>query len=227
VTSLRYDLNGPAKWAVRALWLSIVMECIFAYSSVVSIGFFDKLEAGKIAQNRVTAEAASIDDLVRLCSIGYFVVYALCVTLACIWLYRSSWNARQLQPTDGRMTPGWAVGWYFVPILSLWKPFTAMRETWNSSANPQEQLNRAAPGFVKVWWGLWIIDNLASQVSFKMSMRAVSIQDLRWIYYLDLTITPIAIACAYSFIQVIAKVTAAQSDRNAQFNTPVREGVIQ
>lgn len=41
-----------------------------------------------------------------------------------MWIYRAAWNgrvfagARQLD-----FTPGWSVGWYFLPIANLWKPY--------------------------------------------------------------------------------------------------------
>ncbi|MDA7882411.1 DUF4328 domain-containing protein [Akkermansiaceae bacterium] len=53
----------------------------------------------------------------------------------CVWTNRSCKNAwlfrvltgRYLRPGSGESyTPGWAVGWYFVPFAMLWKPFQAI-----------------------------------------------------------------------------------------------------
>lgn len=39
-----------------------------------------------------------------------------------------------LQPT---MTPGWAVGFYFIPIALIWKPFQGMSQIWSATFEGQ------------------------------------------------------------------------------------------
>ena len=60
-------------------------------------------------------------------------------------------------------TPGWSVGYYFVPILNLWKPFQAMAFIRDQSS-----------GFTKVgpllgfWWAGWLVMNFYSRYTAKM-----------------------------------------------------------
>ena len=42
-------------------------------------------------------------------------------------------------------TPGWSVGWFFVPIMNPWKPFQAMREIWQASAEPGNGFDKENP----------------------------------------------------------------------------------
>ena len=56
-----------------------------------------------------------------------------------------------------RFTPGWAVGWYFVPIANLWKPYQAMKEIWRASKNPGNWQAETTSGFLGWWWFWWII----------------------------------------------------------------------
>ena len=49
--------------------------------------------------------------------------------------HRANYNARQLGAADMRFTPGWAVGWHFIPIAWFWKPYQAMTEIWRASVN--------------------------------------------------------------------------------------------
>lgn len=94
----------------------------------------------------------------------------LCFIFFGIWIVRSAKNAwlfaeysrrpgqsgfrvQQDVPAD---TPGWAVGWYFIPIANLWKPYTAMRDLVRAST-----LHRSLPPFLlPTWWGLWVGSNL-------------------------------------------------------------------
>jgi len=50
------------------------------------------------------------------------------VIVWCIWQHRAQANAVVLSGGGLRFTPGWAVGWWFIPIANLWKPFQTVRE---------------------------------------------------------------------------------------------------
>ncbi|RYY09693.1 MAG: DUF4328 domain-containing protein, partial [Alphaproteobacteria bacterium] len=53
------------------------------------------------------------------------------------WIYRVNANAHSF--ADGlTITPGWNVGWFFVPIANLWKPFEGIKEVWQAGVDPAE-----------------------------------------------------------------------------------------
>src|SRR5262249_5743282 len=64
------------------------------------------------------------------------------------WIYRLNKSLSVLSSVPKKFSPGWSVGWYFVPLANLFKPLEAMRETWTV-------VHRGAPvsGFILgVWW---------------------------------------------------------------------------
>lgn len=73
------------------------------------------------------------------------------------WIYRANSNARALGASGMAFTPGGAVGWYFVPIANLWKPYQAMREIWQASASPPGWRRQQVPALVPCWWLLGIL----------------------------------------------------------------------
>ena len=77
--------------------------------------------------------------------------------LVLMWIYRANHNARQLGAADMRFTPGWAVGWYFIPIAWFWKPYQAMTEIWRASVNPSDWGATPVSPLLRWWWGLWIV----------------------------------------------------------------------
>jgi hypothetical protein len=77
------------------------------------------------------------------------------------WIHRAMSRARELTPTL-TITPGWAVGWFFVPVASLWKPYEVMSEIVegsSESAPPYAERTRALIGW---WWGGWILRGILS-----------------------------------------------------------------
>ena len=96
-----------------------------------------------------------------------------------MWIHRANHNARQLGATGMKFTPGWAVGWYFVPIASIWKPYQAMKEICQASFNPQRWWDEEWPALLPAWWALWLLATGAEGVSWSVSTEvAESASDL-------------------------------------------------
>ena len=94
-----------------------------------------------------------------LLSIGTGIVWLM-------WTYRVYDNLRRVGSRQTAMTPGWAVGWWFVPIANLWMPYKIMREISARSeiSNDYELLNGSPIGIVE-WWALFVISNFVGRLS--------------------------------------------------------------
>jgi Domain of unknown function (DUF4328) len=121
-------------------------------------------------------EAAASNDM-RQRIIGYaqFAGYGAAGIAILMWIYRANWNARQLGASDMRFTPGWAVAWFFIPFLNLWKPYQAMREIWMASASPANWHAQPVSLLLHAWWFLWVGSALLSQLSFRLYLKAQTI----------------------------------------------------
>lgn len=86
-----------------------------------------------------------------------------------VWLYRAEVNVRALGAEDMMVGPGWAVGWFFVPLVQLVMPFVAMRELWKASAAPRDwQLGASSP-LIALWWACWIGSVISGNIAFALS----------------------------------------------------------
>ncbi|QYO65100.1 DUF4328 domain-containing protein [Leptolyngbya sp. 7M] len=52
-----------------------------------------------------------------------FPVGIATIVLFLVWLYRAHKNLFSLKPTHLDFSPGWAVGWWFIPFLNLVRPY--------------------------------------------------------------------------------------------------------
>ena len=77
-------------------------------------------------------------------------------------------GARQLD-----FTPGWSVGWYFLPIANLWKPYQAMKEIWRASARPDKVDDAEVPGWLPLWWFLWLAFSITSKPCLHGNLRTL------------------------------------------------------
>lgn len=99
---------------------------------------------------------------------GWYVVLLIGSAIAwCVWQHRAHTNLRAFARSGLRFTPGWAVGWWFVPIASLWKPFEAVRELWKASDPGSDPLSwrsvRTWPA-LGWWWLCWLGSGVISVV---------------------------------------------------------------
>jgi hypothetical protein len=125
-------------------------------------------------------EAAANDG--RQAILGGFGLVAYLITMVIFlrWIYLSNRNARALGAQDMEFSPGWSVGWYFVPIASVWKPYHAMKEIFKAS-HPDHSANwREAPppGILAPWWIVWLVSGAVGQAAIRTSLRADTPQEL-------------------------------------------------
>lgn len=88
-----------------------------------------------------------------------------------MWLYRAASNVRAFGQQTLEFSPGWTVGWWFVPFANLVKPLEAMREIWKASdpaSIHREQGTRwvgsPAPTLLVAWWATYVGGNVLSMV---------------------------------------------------------------
>ena len=70
-----------------------------------------------------------------------------------------------------------AWGWFFCPVVNLWRPTQVVRELWIMA--DRESLKMTPPHHVfALWWGCWIVGNIASRIVSKMEQNAEQIDVL-------------------------------------------------
>jgi uncharacterized protein DUF4328 len=83
------------------------------------------------------------------------LLFLATVIVWCIWQHHTQVNAVVLSGGGLHFTPGWAVGWWFIPIANLWKPFQTVRELWKASHGGGWR-TIATWSLLGWWWGTWI-----------------------------------------------------------------------
>jgi hypothetical protein len=141
------DYRDPAtltQWLKVLLGLSLLLDFIATASGMMEFALLRSLESGSFVGD-FDAAATANDN--RQQAIGFIQVALFIVTgiVFLVWIHRANRNARALGAEGMQFTPGWSVGWFFVPIMSLWKPFQVMREIWQASAQPGNWQGVQAP----------------------------------------------------------------------------------
>jgi hypothetical protein len=146
----------------------VVVVFLFVSAGTELLGGFAELAAPQLDPtyndpDSLSTVALSVAGL-GLIALVSFLTSAI---LFLVWIHRANANARALGALGMEFTPGWCVGWWFIPIANLFKPYQAMREIYQASDPKQDNETWAAsvvPSFLGAWWATWIVGNILGQI---------------------------------------------------------------
>ena len=146
--------NQPIRSAVLRLVLVVqIVACAIVTGVVIAAG--DGVL--RMPDAWLTAYLATVHSLTYL---------PLAATLCLLfWIFRANKNATALSPQALENSPGWAVGWFFVPIAGLWKPYEVMREIYKASRSPHDWRTAKGAAVIGWWWGTNLLGNAAAIVT--------------------------------------------------------------
>src|SRR5262245_32035959 len=138
------DINGLTGFLKVLLVLGVVLA--------VASGFSSFLQADLLSSRNFTeAEAEANDSRQLAIGLAHLGLYLVTVIVFARWIIRANKNVRALGAVGLPTTPGWAVGYVFVPILHFWKPYQAMKDLWRASHSPTSWATTAAGAILPAW----------------------------------------------------------------------------
>jgi hypothetical protein len=131
-----------------AIALLLLMGLLAAITAVHFFTAFDLADRAARSALR-PADATAFDNRTqKLSQLALFGSIATAVAWF-VWLHRAVANARSLGvPTEA--TPGWSVGWWFIPFANLVKPYRILRSLYDG-------VGSGGNGIVGAWWGSYLI----------------------------------------------------------------------
>jgi hypothetical protein len=205
------DSTSLTKWTKWFLYLNIIIAVVSIASTSFEYKFFSDIKVGVYTSSElILADSVFNDTLQSLVDILQLLVFAVSGVLILRWIYISNYNAHQLSNSRMKFTPGWSIGWYFIPIFNLWKPYQAMKEIWKISANPTNWKKQSAPSMLRWWWFFWIADGFFSKLSFQFEMRASEINELMRADLIYLISDSVFIILSFSLLTIIDEIYKMQ-----------------
>ena len=115
-------------------------------------------------------------------SLSYTLLWIVSIILFCSWFHRISKNKIVLagleeiplynnNKTKKLTSPGWSVGYFFIPIAACYKPYIAMKEAWFVSNKVAYNSPSIKWDFIKNWWTIWLLSGYIGQLSIRAQLR--------------------------------------------------------
>ncbi|MEI9905859.1 MAG: DUF4328 domain-containing protein [Asticcacaulis sp.] len=95
--------------------------------------------------------------------VGIFVSVAMMIASGVVslcWVYGACRNAHVLRPGGVTSFAGLGRRRFFVPVVSLWKPYQTLNDIWNASLGPVNGAYPKSTPLITTWWIGFIAGNL-------------------------------------------------------------------
>lgn len=100
-----------------------------------------------------------------LSAVALLIVYLICAVVVAMWIHRAHANLLAAGLDGLEYTPGWSIGWFFVPVACLFKPFEAMRELWERSHMLEGGPSHRTDYRLIVWWTCYLASSFAGMLT--------------------------------------------------------------
>lgn len=208
-------LRGRANVSKMLLWVCFAASLLGLPAGMVEIWLLGiqsdgtALTSGQEFLGLATAGLA-------LAHFGVYIASAVCFL---VWMYRAAWNARTMSNgwSGKPISPGWAVGWWFIPIANLFKPYQVMKDIWFRGESPdgRDYLPTAGTPLLGWWWGMWIIGNILGNISSRLTWRAETYEEMQVAVGVGLVEAIPTLVAAVLAVRVVTAVTARLERRAA------------
>jgi hypothetical protein len=194
----------------------------------IGLGFYEAqstiTEFALLNEQSYTSQVAH-DNIWRVRYLAFARAGALLITLIffCIWVFRANKNVRRQGAHGLQNTPGWAVGWYFVPIASYWKPYLAMKELWQASHKPRGWEEVTTYGPVTIWWIFWILSGATSYLLSRVMLNVTTLERVQELASVTLVHDALYVLADISTIYVVTGIYHAQMAVSMQMRKASRE----
>jgi hypothetical protein len=210
------DSQGAMKIAIAAVYTFLASEILFGIGTAFTIAALAR---------RNPADPQTIDDIVisetadiamGFVALAYLIALIFAAFASLRWVYRLNANSHLLSD-NVHISPRWNVGWFFVPLANLFKPFEGLAQAWQASQIWRKDPVEDLPYEMRWWWGLWVDYVIINNISFRLEFRAETVGDQLVMGAMNLFTSVIAVPLCLAFVSVIRKLTEAQvSARNFQ-----------
>lgn len=219
LASPRTTEHSRARWTTYLLYTCLALDVIAIASGVAQRGLLSRLAAG----GHLSPGEAEANDA-RHGAIGRLQIVALVVTgvVWLFWLYRAYSNLGLSGTKQARFTPGWAVGYWFIPVVNLVRPYQIVVDLWQRSeqANARDSaLGLPRPALVSWWWGVYLLSGFAGRVFAALVRQAKSVDELINATDVGMMVDAIGIVSALLAVMVVRGI-----DRRQQGLLASREG---
>lgn len=151
--------HSRAVWLGRLLKAGIGTDVIALVLGLEQLSLLRRLQGGEdIAEQALIAADGRYAGIGAVQALVFFATAIVWL----MWTHRAYANQILIGCRKTRHSPGWAVGYWFIPFANLVQPYRGMAELWRRgrSRNSTSSMHASTPALIGWWWGLYLLGNV-------------------------------------------------------------------
>ncbi len=221
--------KSRANWATFFLAVFGLIAIASIISTIAEIGLLQRINSGEFVSD---AEAVSNDNRQRAIGLLYSTAFVAAAIAFLVWIRRASDNLARLGVREQRFSPGWAVGWWFIPFAWLFRPYQVMKEIWKGSypeidaKNPDAWTDSPTSRLLGPWWGAWLLSLWAANSLSVLFSSDATVSDLIVSGYRSVASDAIGTVALVLVVILMRRITSNQDKKHLVYQTLIEEGAI-
>lgn len=221
-------LSDRAKVATALIALVMLAAVGSLWADIQQLDLLNKAAAGE----RITlVDAQASDDRVATTALIYTIVSVLAGITFLLWYSLAYRNIEALGVSRPRWGRKWAIAYWFIPIVNLFRPKQVMNDIWRGS-DPQLSVNNVSVEKLPVspllhwWWAAWLLSGWIANFAIRRTFAndSPTLDDLR-AEATAYVVTDVAdLVVGALAILVIRRITARQEERREGFESGTLPG---
>lgn len=183
---------------------TVVMLCIYLFTMACHglTSIYEVIELAFLDGDAYLEELLISQALTALIGVAVLFVYLVTAIVFLKWAYRVSANLHVKAGGKWDHSPSATIGWYFVPIAALFKPYQVMREIWSKA---HQKKWGGETRLLGGWWALWIVSSIFGQIIWRINGETV--QEFQGIAAVQIISDLIDIALGFTAIALVSNIT--------------------
>jgi len=210
-----FEFKRPRTLIVAMLWVFAVLIVIAAISDFIGQRLFMAVNEGGDALAQAQSALPQWGQIQILVVGSRVLLYLVTAVMWCFWINRAARNIRAFGTHPSyQFTPGWAVGWYFVPVLNLIQPYRVMSEVYSAS-DPNVNVDEGtwkdwgSVGIVGGWWAMYLGGNVLGQIVNAASSEE-TVDSIIWGLRFDVVLLALFLVLTLVSIKMIRRINCNQ-----------------
>jgi hypothetical protein len=204
------DVTRLGRKVVIAVYAWMGSQMVVGAASLLELPALTRMDPGSPVTSSSSAAGPAIEMFGIIAAAVYTIAFLVAAILVLTWIHLVNRNAH-LFADDMSVSPGWNVGFFFVPLLTWWKPFVGIRETWQVSQSPSQWRDVPVPAFLRWWWACWLASSMLGYASLRLSLQATMVDELIAASVLDIIDAVVSIPLGLLLLRLVRELTQAQS----------------
>jgi hypothetical protein len=211
------SINKRTQVLFWILVLLMVLDIIAVFSDLAQAELINRVIRG---EDVTESELIANDNRQAAISFPLTVLYIVYLVVFFMWIYRANKNLRSLRAAGLRFTPGWSVGWFFVPFMNLFRPYQVVSEIWKAStpkvniADDTSWKSVVTPPIVGCWWALFLISAFIARIAIQSIFSGIELSDLLDSTYAYMVSEAIDVVYALTTIFMVRRISQFQETKN-------------